>query len=86
MIGRGTRLAPNLVCTDETGSYLGKKYFYIFDYLRNFEFFREEKNGIEGACGKSVSERIFAHKCAVIKLLQDSAWADEKFLNYRDNL
>lgn len=29
MIGRGTRLAPNLVCTDETGSYVGKKYFYI---------------------------------------------------------
>ena len=86
MIGRGTRLAPNLVCTDETGSYVGKKYFYIFDYLRNFEFFREEKNGIEGASGKSVSERIFAHKCSVIKLLQDSAWADQKFLDYRDQL
>lgn len=86
MIGRGTRLAPNLVCTDETGSYVGKKYFYIFDYLRNFEFFREEKNGIEGASGKSVSERIFAHKCAVIKLLQNSAWADQKFLNYRNQL
>ncbi len=86
MIGRGTRLAPNLVCTDETGSYLGKKYFYIFDYLRNFEYFREAKNGIEGACGKSVSERIFAHKCAVIKLLQDSAWADQKFLDYRNQL
>lgn len=86
MIGRGTRLAPNLVCTDETGPYVGKKYFYIFDYLRNFEFFREEKNGIEGASGKSVSERIFAHKCSVIKLLQDSAWADQKFLDYRDQL
>ena len=86
MIGRGTRLAQNLVCTDETGSYVGKKYFYIFDYLRNFEFFREEKNGIEGASGKSVSERIFAHKCSVIKLLQDSAWADQKFIDYRDQL
>jgi type I restriction enzyme R subunit len=86
MIGRGTRLAPNLVCTDETGSYVGKKYFYIFDYLRNFEFFREEKNGIEGASGKSLSERIFAHKCSIIKLLQDSAWADQKFIDYRDQL
>lgn len=86
MIGRGTRLAPNLICTDETGSYVGKNYFYIFDYLRNFEFFREQKNGIEGASGKSVSERIFAHKCSVIKLLQDSAWADQKFLDYRDQL
>ncbi|WP_296321679.1 DEAD/DEAH box helicase family protein [Treponema sp. UBA3813] len=95
MIGRGTRLAPNLVCTDETGSYVGKKYFYIFDYLRNFEFFREEKNGIEGASGKSVSERIFAHKCAVIKLLQDSknlchseldSESQNLFLTYREQL
>ena len=86
MIGRGTRLSPNLVCTDETGSYVGKKYFYIFDYLRNFEFFREEKNGIDGACGKSLSERIFAHKCVVIKLLQDSSWADQKFVDYRTQL
>ncbi len=86
MIGRGTRLSPNLVCTDETGSYVGKKYFYIFDYLRNFEFFREEKNGIEGSSSKSLSERIFAHKCSVIKLLQDSAWADQKFIDYRERL
>lgn len=86
MIGRGTRLSPNLVCTDETGNYVGKKYFYIFDYLRNFEFFREEKNGIEGATGKSLSERIFAHKCAVIKLLQDASWSDEKFVAFRAQL
>ncbi|MBO4704149.1 MAG: DEAD/DEAH box helicase family protein [Spirochaetaceae bacterium] len=86
MIGRGTRLAPNLECHDETGSYVGKRYFYIFDYLRNFEFFREEKNGIEGATGKSLSERIFAHKCSIIKLLQDSAWADQRFIDYRTQL
>ncbi len=89
MIGRGTRLSPNLVCTDETGSYVGKRYFYIFDYLRNFEFFREEKNGIEGASGKSLSERIFAHKCAVIKLLQEqngSSVAIDKILAYRSQL
>lgn len=86
MIGRGTRLEPNLVCTDETGSYIGKKYFYIFDYLRNFEYFREEKNGIEGAAAKSLSERIFIHKCGIIKQLQDSAWADKKFFDYRTQL
>ena len=86
MIGRGTRLAPNLVCTDETGSYVGKKYFYIFDYLRNFEFFREEKNGIEGAVGKSLTERIFSHQCSIIKLLQDSAWAEQKFVDFRNEL
>lgn len=86
MIGRGTRLAPNLICTDETGSYVGKNYFYIFDYLRNFEFFREQKNGIKGSSAKALSERIFAHKCKVIKHLQDSAWADQKFIDYRNQL
>ena len=86
MIGRGTRLAPNLVCTDETGSYIGKKYFYIFDYLRNFEYFREEKNGIDGVSAKSVSERIFIHKCGIIKQLQEAAWADQKFFDYRTQL
>lgn len=86
MIGRGTRLAPNLVCTDETGTYIGKKYFYIFDYLRNFEYFRENKNGIGGGTGKSLSERIFSHKCSVIKLLQDSAWADQRFVDFRTQL
>jgi type I restriction enzyme R subunit len=86
MIGRGTRLSPTLVCADESGSYVGKKYFYIFDYLRNFEYFREEKNGIEGGTGRSLSERIFAHKCAVIKLLQESAWAAPEFADYRAQL
>ena len=86
MIGRGTRLAPRLVCTDETGSYVGKKYFYIFDYLRNFEFFREEKNGIEGASAKSLSERIFCHKCKVIQLLQSSTFTRDDFASYRKQL
>lgn len=86
MIGRGTRLAPGLSCTDENGSYTGKQYFYIFDYLRNFEFFREEKNGIEGGTGKSLSERIFAHKCSVIQLLQDATWAGKEFQDYRAQL
>ena len=38
MIGRGTRLAPNLGCVDSiNGEYIGKKYFMIFDYCGNFE-------------------------------------------------
>ncbi len=86
MIGRGTRLAPDLVCTDETGNYVGKKYFYIFDYLRNFEYFREEKNGIDGAATKSVTESIFIHKCSVIKELQDSAWSEQKYFDFRTQL
>lgn len=86
MIGRGTRLSQELECIDETGAYIGKKYFYIFDYLRNFEFFRENKNGIEGNSSKSLSERIFSNKCSVIKLLQTAEYAKENYLTFRNKL
>ena len=36
MIGRGTRLCPNLF-----GPGRHKEFFYIFDWCRNFEFFNE---------------------------------------------
>ena len=62
MIGRGTRLAPYLNCVDGiNGEYTGKKYFMIFDYCGNFEYFRP--NGMEGNDTKSLSENIFGKKC-----------------------
>ena len=45
MIGRGTRLCPELGCVDRLdGEYTGKKRFLIFDYCGNFEFFRQHQN------------------------------------------
>lgn len=44
MIGRGTRLCPEKEFFDKNnGDYVGKKYFYIFDYCKNFEYFRNQK-------------------------------------------
>ena len=44
MIGRGTRLCPEIEFFDKNnGDYVGKKYFYIFDYCKNFEYFRNKK-------------------------------------------
>lgn len=40
MIGRGTRLRKDLF-----GPGMDKEYFLIFDYLRNFEYFRENEKG-----------------------------------------
>jgi type I restriction enzyme R subunit len=43
MIGRGTRLYKNLFGVGED-----KTSFVIFDYLGNFEFFRQNKEGLQG--------------------------------------
>lgn len=87
MIGRGTRLCPSLQCVDsKDGEYIGKKRFLIFDYCGNFEFFREHKDGFEGDLVKSLSENIYEKQVKIITNLQDSAYADSKYQNYRAEL
>lgn len=55
MIGRGTRIRPNIF-----GKGKDKECFYIFDYLGNFEYFRENKNGIEASENTSTVSSIFS--------------------------
>lgn len=54
MIGRGTRLQEVLF-----GPGQDKEYFLIFDYVGNFEFFRENPKGMEGNVAVSLTERLF---------------------------
>lgn len=84
MIGRGTRLCPSLACVDAIdGEYTGKRRFLIFDYCGNFEFFRQKPNGYESADTKSLSESIFCKQVRIAAALQDGAYADEKYQNWR---
>lgn len=87
MIGRGTRLCGNLYCSDgQNGEYRDKKYFYIFDYLGNFEFFRTNKNGIEGSEVISLTESIFSKRVKLIYSLQASEFINEEYQNFRNIL
>lgn len=87
MIGRGTRLAPDLNCVDGiNGEYTGKKYFMIFDYCGNFEYFREKPNGFEGNDTKSLSENIFGKKIRLAVAMQESAFADDNYQEWRKQL
>mgnify|MGYP004529908711 FL=1 len=80
MIGRGTRLCPELLDGED------KKKFYIFDFCGNFEFFRMNK-------GKPTANMI-PLQCAIYNLkfeiaykLQDIAYqSDERLTVYRKNL
>lgn len=87
MIGRGTRLCKDLNCIDSIdGEYHGKRRFLIFDYCGNFEYFRENKNGYETAEIKSLTESIFCKQIRLIHGLQESAFADKEYQDFRNSL
>lgn len=52
--GRGTRLCPNIFAPGED-----KKFFFIFDYCQNFEFFDQNPEGIEPNQYGNLSEAHF---------------------------
>lgn len=81
MIGRGTRIRPDLF-----GKGRDKEYFYIFDYLGNFEYFREKKNGIEASVSMSTQANIFAKRIRLIFHMQDSAFVGEDFQKLRSSM
>lgn len=81
MIGRGTRLCPDLF-----GEGQDKTHFLIFDYLGNFEFFRTRKEGLEGNEAQSLTEAIFAKRIRLIHHLQHAAFADSAYQELRGEL
>ena len=87
MIGRGTRLCPGLECVDgNDGAYTGKRYFFIFDYCGNFEFFRQSKKDLECTAQASLSENIFRKRVRLMAKFQGSAFGDESFQLWRKEL
>lgn len=87
MIGRGTRLCEGLAILDSIdGEYVGKRRFYIFDWCRNFEFFGEGGNTIEGRVVGSLAETIFCRQAELIHAFQASTYADDVWQNWRKGL
>ncbi|MBC8031228.1 MAG: DEAD/DEAH box helicase family protein [Pyrinomonadaceae bacterium] len=62
MIGRGTRLRPDLFGPD-----IDKEFFYIFDYCGNLEFFNQDVKGVEGSAQESVSTKIFKARVELLE-------------------
>ncbi|WP_077701904.1 DEAD/DEAH box helicase family protein [Virgibacillus dokdonensis] len=81
MIGRGTRLCPDLF-----GPGKDKEYFIIFDYLRNFEFFRENAKGVEGSVVVSLTQRLFETKLDIVRHLQHMDFQEEPYMSFRQAL
>jgi len=61
MVGRGTRLCPNLFAPGKH-----KEFFYIFDYCQNLEFFSQNPETTDGALGESLGKRLFKARLELI--------------------
>ena len=86
MIGRGTRLCPNIF-----GPGLDKKGFYIFDYYDNFNYFRTGDIGSLDFSGNSFSitpQSILLNerKLSILRTLIESNSLTTFDVNYRDEL
>jgi len=65
MIGRGTRLCPDLFGPDEE-----KKDFRVFDFCFNFDFFRENPEGIDAGLAVPLATRLFRARVQLLGHVQ----------------
>lgn len=72
MIGRGTRLCPDLF-----GPGQHKKDFLIFDYYRNFEYFSVNGDGAKPTKSISVVATIFNLRTDLKYILQDASYQSD---------
>ncbi|MCO6184833.1 DEAD/DEAH box helicase family protein [Rhizobium sp. L1K21] len=66
IIGRGTRLCPDLFGPGED-----KEFFRVFDYCQNLEFFSQNPKLDDGKNAKSLSERLFAARFDLVRALDE---------------
>jgi len=79
MIGRGTRLCPNLLDGED------KQKFYIFDFCGNFEFFRMNQ-GKPTANMMALQGAIFNLEFQMAYKLQDLQYQVDRLIAYRKKL
>ena len=79
MIGRGTRLCPNLLDGKD------KEKFYIFDFCGNFDFFRLNK-GKATKNQLSIQGSIFSLEFDIAFKLQDIAYQTYDLIAFRASL
>lgn len=68
MVGRGTRLCKDLYYQGED-----KKFFYIFDYCKNLEFFSANPETSDGNSNDSLDTRLFKTKVELLQILNENS-------------
>ena len=78
MIGRGTRLSEEIFDEGETAEERAKKFFYIFDWCGNFEFFGGNPGGNEPLKSVSLTERLFNLRVDLAIALQNEQYQNDE--------
>ena len=78
MIGRGTRLCPDLF-----GPGVDKEHFCIFDFCGNFDFFDVNPEGIESKIPETLSQKIFNTRIQIAEALRDPKYQENYFIDQR---
>ena len=74
MIGRGTRLCPDLFGPGED-----KTRFLVFDYCQNLEFFSQDLPPAETGGGVPLSERIFTARLELLHVFDEQqTWGEQR--------
>ena len=82
MIGRGTRLCPDLL-----GEGIDKERFLIFDFCNNFDYFRVNKGDSKNGIQEALAEKIFNIKAMICRELQAPIFTkEEEYVSYRAEL
>jgi type I restriction enzyme R subunit len=79
MVGRGTRLCPNLL-----GPGRDKECFYVFDVCRNLDFFDLDLPPLESAPARPLRQRIFDARVDLVELLDETGGGDGPVREVRD--
>lgn len=72
MIGRGTRLCPDIFGPEQD-----KECFLIFDFCDNIKFFEDNPEGTTSSKPVSITEKLFRLRLQLALLLQDTKEYDE---------
>ena len=67
MLGRGTRLCKDLYHPGED-----KKFFYIFDYCGNLEYFNQNPESVDGSSNDSLDARLFKKRVEILKAYENN--------------
>lgn len=71
MLGRGTRLRPDLF-----GPGFPKQFFYVFDFCMNLEFFKQNPKIAGVTIGESLAKRLFTARVELIDSVRTGASGD----------
>lgn len=80
MIGRGTRTCKGLIDGED------KKYFLIFDFCSNFEFFRLNKKSVESTLQGTLQSNLLSVKTEIVFKLQEPNYKEEIYVDLRKKL